>query len=461
MIMRAPQLSHGITTAMQLLILPLGAAFHSDASLAHHSLWGARQRRGSCSTEHNVRNFGAAGDGLSVDTLSIQAAIDAAGNDTATPQPCVVLEAGIFVSGMLLLRPHVTLYIDRTAILKASMDSGHFSRDSDWPYQTALVAGYSADGSAVAGGGVIDGQAAMFVTALDGPQDQFKFNTYGSIGRVRLVDFKHSRNVSVTGITLMDSTSFHLHFLNCSGVLAEGVTINADLRWPNNDGIDVTSCNNTMIRNCFVTTGDDAFSPKTWQRYGPLHNLSIIGCRFRARSGGIHFGASAWYDYVNVTIRDTIVMNAHGGLLVSVRGPGSIRGLTVTNLLISRTLFNAPCRPWMGNAQPIAVSADRWCGGPAPCDKDGESGAGVPAGTITGLRFENVTAQAENGIFVSGRVGGISDVEFRNVRLLIQQRPHNNGSFGPCPTHAYWPTSDPPGWYDERDLNVSGVLPPL
>ena len=44
--------------------------------------------------------------------------------------------------------------------------------------------------------------------------------------------------------------------------------------------------------------------------------------------------ASAWYDYVNVTIRDTIVMNAHGGLLVSVRGPGSIRGLTVTNLLV-------------------------------------------------------------------------------------------------------------------------------
>ena len=49
---------------------------------------------------------------------------------------------------------------------------------------------------------------------------------------------------------------------------------------------------------CTVTTGDDAISPKTWQHYGPLVNLLIEGCRFTARSGGIHFGASSWYDYV-------------------------------------------------------------------------------------------------------------------------------------------------------------------
>jgi hypothetical protein len=43
--------------------------------------------------------------------------------------------------------------------------------------------------------------------------------------------------------------------LNCSDVLADSVTINGDLRWPNNDGIDVTSCNDTIIRDCSITTG--------------------------------------------------------------------------------------------------------------------------------------------------------------------------------------------------------------
>ena len=71
--------------------------------------------------------------------------------------------------------------------------------------------------------------------------------------------------------------------------------------------------------------------------------------------------------------------------------------------------------------QPIALSADEWKGGPTgKCNATG--------GTIRDVVFENVTAQAENGIFVSGRVGGVSDVSFKNVNLLIQQKPPNNAS---------------------------------
>eukprot|EP01050_Picozoa_sp_SAG11_P025304 SAG11_NODE_5666_length_1491_cov_1.141523_2_plen_144_part_00 len=73
------------------------------------------------------------------------------------------------------------------------------------------------------------------------------------------------------------------------------------------------------------------------------------------------------------------------------------------------------------------------------------------------MRRAQVTAQAENGIMISGRSGGVSNVTFKNLHLVLQQRPPNNGSFGPCPSRAYWPTSDPPGWYDERELNVSGI----
>ena len=198
------------------------------------------------------------------------------------------------------------------------------------------MVGEHADGSGVAGPGVIDGQAPQFVTALDGVTDQFSFRTYHTAVagdfRVRLVDFRHSVGVSVTDITLMDATSFHVHFLNCSEVLAEGVTISSDLRWPNCDGIDVTSCNNTVIRHCAIRTGDDAISPKTWQGYGPLRNLLIEDVRFHSRSGGIHFGASAWHDYVNITVNRVRVLDSHNGIDAQVRGPGSIRGLRVVRL---------------------------------------------------------------------------------------------------------------------------------
>ena len=192
--------------------------------------------RSACGSEFSARAYGAAGDGLTLDTTAIQTALDAAGNASSS-SPCAVLESGIFLSGSVFLRPGVTLYIDITAVLKGSLDHAHFIPDAgDWPGQAVLVSGAYADGAAVAGGGVIDGQAPMFVTSLDGASDQLKFGTdgwaYPVIDRVRLVEFKHSTGVRVTGITLQDGTGFHLHFLKtasqstvtCAGPTTTGST---------------------------------------------------------------------------------------------------------------------------------------------------------------------------------------------------------------------------------------------
>ena len=56
--------------------------------------------------------------------------------------------------------------------------------------------------------------------------------------------------------------------LNCSDVLADSVTINGDLRWPNNDGIDVTSCNDTIIRDCSITTGAQRIQVRMYLQRG-------------------------------------------------------------------------------------------------------------------------------------------------------------------------------------------------
>ena len=81
------------------------------------------------------------------------------------------------------------------------------------------------------------------------------------------------------------------------------------------------------------------------------------------------------------------------------------------------------------------------------------------------MALQNITAQSENGIFISGRVGGVANVTMRNVHLLIQQNPVNNASFGPCPSHNYWPSSHAGAWngttapidgvYVEHAANVS------
>jgi hypothetical protein len=59
-------------------------------------------------------------------------------------------------------------------------------------------------------------QAPRFVTGLDSATDQFTFDTYPGIGRVRLVEWQASADVTVMGVTLSDATHFTSHFLNCA-----------------------------------------------------------------------------------------------------------------------------------------------------------------------------------------------------------------------------------------------------
>ena len=84
---------------------------------------------------------------------------------------------------------------------------------------------------------------------------------------------------------------------------------------------------------------------------------------------------------------------------------------------------------WMGNAQPLFLSNTKvW--GPVR-----------PRGTIANVTFENVSAVAANGVYISGeavpgREKTIRDVHFHNVRVVIDQPPGNNATNGPHPAHS-------------------------
>lgn len=158
-----------------------------------------------------ARHHGALGDGFVDDTQAIQATVNAAASiykRDGTPA-FAVLSSGIFLSGSIFLKTGVILFIDRTAILKASTNASLFPRDQDWPYQGALIIGNNLKLSGVMGNGVIDGQAPQFVTSLDTVSDQFRFSEYHDPScpkcgffRVRVIDYRHSTKIVVSGITI-------------------------------------------------------------------------------------------------------------------------------------------------------------------------------------------------------------------------------------------------------------------
>jgi len=71
----------------------------------------------STSRTIDIRNHGAVGDGKTVNTRAIQAAIDAC---AAAGGGMIAVPAGIFVSGSIVLRPGVGLELRQYAVLRGS-----------------------------------------------------------------------------------------------------------------------------------------------------------------------------------------------------------------------------------------------------------------------------------------------------------------------------------------------------
>ena len=99
----------------------------------------------------DVRTFGAKGDGKTMDTAAVQAALDAAARKGGR----VTLANGRFLCGTLDLRSGVELRIEKGAALLGSTSRDDYRRNNRW---YALLLAHGARGIAVTGGGTIDGQ---------------------------------------------------------------------------------------------------------------------------------------------------------------------------------------------------------------------------------------------------------------------------------------------------------------
>ena len=79
---------------------------------------------------YNILNFGAKGDGVTLNTESIQAAIDKAGKDGGGQ---VIVPAGKFVTGTIVMKSGVELHIDANAFLLGSINP------YDYPYTKSIL----------------------------------------------------------------------------------------------------------------------------------------------------------------------------------------------------------------------------------------------------------------------------------------------------------------------------------
>jgi len=385
---------------------------------------------------HNVREFGAIGNGSVNDTLAIQKAIDKCYEEGGGR--VVVPSGGVYLTGTLVLKSNIELFVERGATILGSSNIDDYSNVSSTRYRALITACDSSDIS-ITGGGVIDGNGRMFIeTALPYiyRMRQRRPFTIFLIG---------CSNVTIHDVVLRDGALWTIRLSGCKDVAISNTRILNDLKLPNNDGIDVDRCHNVQISNCQIESGDDCISLKACQetdRFGPCENITVTGCTLVSTSAAIAIGCEARSPIRNAVFNSCIISSSHRGLAVHLSEESDIENIIFSNIIVETRLFH---EDWWGMAEPIYITAIPWT-------------AQHTIGHVRHVRFSNILCRSENGVFIKGWDKSlIDDILLENVRVELDKWskwPGGRQDIRPCPGEGLLdhPTS---GFYIENAQNVT------
>jgi polygalacturonase len=252
----------------------------------------------------DVSRFNAVGDGKTLNTAAIQAAIDQCAKQGGGT---VVIPEGEFISGALFLKPGVNLDLLAGAVLKGSTNisdypkvntriEGHFQ-----PWRAALLNGDKVDHLRITGPGILDGSGAPFWHEFYQRFRADRKTTNLDVERPRLAFIQNSEDVQVDGVTFTNSGFWNLHLYRCRNVTVAGCRFIALGPAPSTDGIDVDSSQDITISHCFFSVGDDDIAlkgskgPFAMQDKDspPVERIHILDSIFVAGGGIVTVGSEA------------------------------------------------------------------------------------------------------------------------------------------------------------------------
>ncbi|XP_050221078.1 probable polygalacturonase [Mercurialis annua] len=291
-----------------------------------------------------LTDFGGVGDGKTLNTKAFQTAIANLSQYAKDGGAELIVPPGKWLTGSFNLTSYFTLFIHKDATILASQT------ESDYPFVAplpsfgreptlsdgrfgSLISGTNLTDVVITGNnGTIDGQGAPW-------WDKF---TKGQLNATRplLIEIMFATGLQISNITLLNSPMWHVHPVYSSNVFIKGVTINAPVAVPNTDGINPNSCTNTIIEDCYITSGDDCVAIKSgWDQYGikfamPLKDLIVrrLTC-ISPKSAAIALGSELSGGIENVRVEDMTAINTESAVRIKT-APG--RGGYLRDIFVRR-----------------------------------------------------------------------------------------------------------------------------
>jgi polygalacturonase len=377
-------------------------------------------------TVFNVRDYGAVGDGVAIDTEAVQKAFNECGK--VDGGGVVLMPAGTYLCKPLVIRTNTTLRIEKQATLKATDDPADYARTDKPSEFNHFFTGKDIENVTIEGEGTIDGSGeTWWIPAEEARQKKSGY----TLPRPNLIVLTRVKNLTVRGVTIQNSPKFHFVPTDCENVLVEDAKFFAPERAPNTDAIDPSMCKNVTIRRCLIDVGDDNVAVKSGKphpnREFAAETLLVEDCTIK-HGHGISIGTELVGGVKDVVVRNCTFEGTDYGIRIKTDRK---KGGAVTNLLYENITMKDvagaitftcyyPKIPAIEKPKPITKTTPAYSNITvrnltATSTKDAGFIVGLPESPIKNVLLENVKIQSARAGLEIRHVEGIKLV---NVEII-------------------------------------------
>lgn len=315
------------------------------------------------SKDYNASLFGIESNGTTLNTTSIQKALDYI-NENGGGR--LVFHVGRYLTGSIYIKSNVIIHLKEGAILIGSLNPFDYNRHGYW---SALVCAFDQENIGITGKGVIDGRGYQVVQNIltmihkgiiidnklenDRPMEGL---------RPQNVYFKNCKNIVIQGILMKNPASWNQQYRQCKNLLVENITVDSKNYW-NNDGIDILDCDSVIIRNNYFDSSDDAICLKSENKDLLCQNILISNNIIRSSASGIKFGTYSKGGFKNIEIINNTVFDTYrsaitfaavdGGIIENIR-VDSLKSINTGNAIFLRIGERRPGKK--GSMKNISIS---------------------------------------------------------------------------------------------------------
>ena len=394
----------------------------------------------------NIKDYGAVGDGSTMNTGAIKAAINACNKAGGGK---VLVPEGKYLTGPIHLKSNINLHVDQNAVLLFSTHPDDYLptvltrwEGVDLYNYSPFIYAYEKENIAITGKGTLHGQATkdnwwiwkgrteygweegmpsqsdssgrptlMSYEQNQTPIDQRKMGK-GHYLRPQFINLYKCSNILISDITIKDSPFWIVHPLMSENITVRNIHVNS--HGPNNDGCNPESCKNVLIENCFFNTGDDCIAIKSGRNNDgrkwdiPSQNIIVRDCKMENGHGGVVMGSEISGGCNNIFVENCVMDSPELERAIRIK-TNSKRGGVVEDLYVRNVE--------VGQVAEAAVKIN--------CSYESSEGKGNYLPTVRNIYINNMTCQTtERALYLRGieNKDCVYDIYIRNTRFKTVEK---------------------------------------